>query len=194
MPAGTNKNVAFIAVIAILVPCLIGLWFALPMFIPVYLWTKVNLRQIASANSVPEASLATKFKMRVRYNPRGEGDPMPWQIIDSTPEWKVVYPQQEDEAELLVRCTFISGNDGAPPATTFINNTFKDRYYKVEGLRLPPGSLGFNGKRPVVVYNRMSLERMDISNADMTQRTVLSWENDDLWLARDDGWSPPGAP
>jgi hypothetical protein len=194
MPAGTNKNVAFIAILAILVPSLIGLWFALPMFVPMYKWTKVNMRELASVTGVPEAALATKFQMRLRYNPRGDGDPMPWQIIDSQPAWKSVHAQQEDETELLVRCTFISGNDGEPPGTAFINSTFKDRYYKVEALRLPPGSLGFNGKRPVVIYDRMSLERMDISNADMTQRIVQAWENDDLWPERDDGWSPPHAP
>jgi len=193
MPAGTNKNVAFIAFLAVLVPCLIGLWFALPYFLPMFRWTTVDLRAMATSTGIPEAKLATKFKFRVRYNPRGEGDPIPWQIIDSEPTWNSVYPEQEDESDLLVRCTFVSGNDGEPPGTAFINSTFKDRYYKVEAIRLPPGSLHFNSKRPVLVYDRMSFERMDISNADMTQRTVHTWENDDTWPERDDGWVAPGA-
>ncbi len=193
MPAGTNKNVAFIATIAVLVPCLIGIWFALPMFLPMFLWTKVDLRAISTSSGIPEAKLGTKFKMRVRYNPRGEGDPMPWQIIDSTPAWADVAGPEQDETELLVRCTFVSANDGGPPGTAFINSTFKDRYFKVDTIRLPPGTLGFSAKRPVVVYDRMSLEKMDISGADMAQRSVQSWENDDLWPDRDDGWSPPTA-
>ena len=191
MAAGTNRNVAFIAIIGVMVPILIGLWFALPMFLPMYLWTKVNLGNISRATNVPQTALETKFKMRVRYNPRGEGDPLPWQIIDSDPAWKTVHQTQEDETELLVRCTFISANDGAPPGTAFINSTYKDRYWKVEAFRLPPGVLGFNAKRPVVIYDRMSMEKMDITTADGTQRMIAGWENDDLWPERDDGWEPP---
>lgn len=192
MPAGTNKNVAVIATIAVMVPLLIGAWFALPMFAPMYLWTKVDLGRIASASGVERAKLETQFQMQVRYHPRGEGDPLPWQIISMAPEWKSVHPGQEDEAEILVRCTFVSGNDGTPPGTAFINNTFKDRYFRVTGIRLPPGSLGFNAKRPVVVYNQLDLSKMSISDADMAQRTVSAWENDDEWEERDDGWRPPG--
>jgi hypothetical protein len=192
MPAGTNKNVAAIAFVAVMVPILVGAWFALPFFAPMYLWTKVDLRAIAAAKSVPESALATKFDLQVRYNPRGDGDPLPWQIISMAPTFQSVYPNAEDEQELLVRCTFISGNDGKPPSTTFINNTFKDRYFRCKGIRLPPGSLGFNAKRPVVVYDRMSLSTMSITDADMTMRSVSSWETDDEWEDRDDGWSPPG--
>ena len=113
---------------------------------------------------------------------------------DLTASEPSVHPGEEDETELLVRCTFISANDGKPPGTAFINNTYKDRYWKVQGFRLPPGSLGHNVKRPVVVYDVMSRELMDITNADMTRRTVQNWENDDLWPERDDGWEPPAAP
>lgn len=191
MTAGSNKNVALIATIAVMVPILVGVWFALPMFAPMYLWTKVDLRQISTQFKTDHTRLSTSFQMQVRYSPRGEGDPLPWQIISMTPSWNTVYPEAEDEEKLLVRCSFISGNDGLPPATTFINGTFKDRYYKVTGLRLPPGALGFNAKRPVVVYDRLNLERMSITDADMNQRSVSSWENDDDWPERDDGWSPP---
>lgn len=192
MPAGTNKNIAVIATVAVMVPILVGAWFALPMFAPVFLWTKVDLRKISSTTKVDESRLKTQFKLNVRYNPRGEGDPLPWQIISMEPAWKEVYPEQEDEAELLVRCTFVSGNDGRPPGTAFINSTFKDRYFRATGLRLPPGSLGFNAKRPVVVYNQLDLAKMSITDADGTQRNVSGWENDDEWDERDDGWKPPG--
>ncbi|MBN8524438.1 MAG: hypothetical protein J0M02_03765 [Planctomycetes bacterium] len=192
MPAGTNKNIAVIATVAVMVPILVGAWFALPMFAPVFLWTKVDLRKIASTTKVDEARLKTQFKLQVRYNPRGDGDPLPWQIISMEPAWKEVYPEQEDEAELLVRCTFVSGNDGRPPGTAFINSTFKDRYFRATGLRLPPGSLGFNPKRPVVVYNQLDLAKMSITDADGTQRNVSGWENDDEWDERDDGWTTSG--
>ncbi len=191
MPAGTNKNVAFIAVIAVLVPCLIGIWFALPVFLPMYLWTKVDFRKIAAATKVEKTLLETQFKMNVRYNPRGEGDPLPWQIINMDPPWQSVHPNEEDEFELLVRCTFISANDGNPPSTTFINSTYKDRYYTVPGFRFPAGSLGFNAKRPVVVYKKLDMMRMEIGTADQIQRSISTWENDDLWDERDDGWEPP---
>lgn len=194
MAAGSNRNVAFIAFLGVMLPVLIGLWFALPMFLPMYTWTKVDLGSISRATNVPQTALQTKFKLQVRYNPRGEGDPLPWQIIESEPAWNAVHPSQDDEANLLVRCSFISGNDGAPPSTTFINSTYKDRYWKVEALRLPPGVLGFNGKRPVVIYDAMSLQRMDIGAADLAQRSISGWENDDLWPERDDGWVPPPAP
>jgi hypothetical protein len=188
MPAGTNKNVAVIATIAVMVPILIGVWFALPMFAPMYLWTKVDLRKIAAESKFDQKRLETNFNLEVRYNPRAEGDPLPWQIIRMNPTWISVYPEGEDEENLLVRCTFVSGNDGAPPSTTFINNTFKDRYFRVTGLRLPPGSLGFNNKRPVIIYNRLDLAKMSITDADMSQRGISGWENDDEWPERDDGW------
>lgn len=188
MPAGTNKNVAVIATIAVMVPILVGVWFALPMFAPMYLWTKVDLRKIAAASSIDQKRLETQFSCEVRYHPRSEGDPLPWQIIRMNPSWVSVYPDAEDEENLLVRCTFVSGNDGTPPSTTFINNTFKDRYFRVTGIRLPPGSLGFNAKRPVVVYNQLDLAKMSITDADMAQRGVSGWETDDEWPERDDGW------
>lgn len=194
MASGTNKNVAFIATIAVLIPMLVGVWFALPMFAPVYLWTKVDLRSIATAAKTDQAKLGTQFQIRVRYQPRGEGDPLPWQILSMTPAWSSVYPGAEDEENLLVRCTFVSGNDGAPPSTTFINNTFKDRYFRATGIRLPPGSLGFNAKRPVVVYNQLDLAKMSITEADMAQRSAAAWQSDDDWDERDDGWKPPVQP
>ncbi|MCS6971111.1 MAG: hypothetical protein NZ552_08915 [Planctomycetes bacterium] len=191
MATGTNRTVSFLAAIVVIVPILVGVWFALPMFLPMYLWTKVDFRQLAQRYQLPEEALRTKFRMRVRYEPRGEGDPLPWQIIDMQPAWNTVYPKAEDETEVLVRCTFISANDGQPPSTMMIGNTYKDRYWTVEGWRLPPGALGHHPKRPVVVYDPLSKDQMDIATADMTRMTVQRWESDDLWPERDDGWEPP---
>lgn len=191
MASGTSRSVAFIAAVVVLVPLLIGAWFALPLFLPMYLWTKVDFRAIAQRYGMSEEALRTKFSMRVRYEPRGEGDPHPWQIIDMQPAWNTVHPAAEDESEVLVRCVFLSANDGQPPSTMLIGGTYKDRYWRVQGWRLPPGSLGHHPKRPVVIYDPMSKELMDITSADMTRREVQRWESDDEWPERDDGWSPP---
>lgn len=190
MPAGLNKTVSRLAALAVLLPILAGVWFALPMFLPMYRWLKVDLGAISRQAGVPESRLATRYQMHVRYHPRGDGDPLPWQIIDSTPTFNSVHTSSEDEAEVLVRCTFVSENDGKPPGTTFINSTFKDRYFRCRALRLPPGTLGFNAKRPVVIYERMSLDKLDIGSADMMQSAVRSWISDDDWEERDDGWQP----
>ena len=189
MPAGTNRSISYVAYIAVFVPILIGAYFASFSFLPMYWWTKVDLAKISASSGISQSSLETKYELEMRYNPRGEGDPLPWQIITMKPAWAA-----EDEAELLVRCTFISQNDGQPPSTTFINNTFKDRYFKVTACRLPPGSLGFNAKRPVVIYERMSLEKMSITDAIQNQSAVQVWESDDLWDKRDDGWEPADQP
>lgn len=195
MASGTNKNVAFIATIAVVVPMLIGAWFAAPIFLPMYRWFHVDLKTISRQTKIAEATLATQFKLKVRYNPRGEGDPVPWQIIDSQPAFASLYPGDDnDEEKLLVRCQMISANDGQSPSTTFINATYQDRYYSVVALRLPPGSLpGFSAKRPILVYNQLDLQKLNISEANALRGGVASWENDDEWPARDDGWSPPGA-
>ncbi len=174
-----------------MVPILVGMWFAAPSFLPMYWWTKVDLNAIARSSGIPRSQLETLFDLRVRYEPRGEGDPLPWQIINMTPAWVSVYPNAESEEALLVRCTLLSQNDGQPPSTTFINSTYKDRYFKVKGYRLPPGTNGSNAKHPVVIYERMSLETMGITDADSTRTMVKMWESEDLWQDRDDGWEAP---
>jgi hypothetical protein len=192
MAAGTNKNVSYIAFIAIAVPILIGMWFAAPMFLPMFKWTKIDIEALSKKTGIPKEVLGTEYTMKVRYQPRGEGDPLPWQIIESSPTHDALYPEAESEEGVLVRCTFISANDGQPPSTTFINSTWKDRYWKCVALRLPAGSLGFNAKRPVVVYNRLDLTCLDISNAEQAHRMAGEMESDDDWRERDDGYEPPG--
>jgi hypothetical protein len=192
MVAGTNKSVAYIAFLAVIIPILIAAWFAAPTFMPVYRWLHVDLKAISATSGIPEAQLATEYAMRVRYNPRGEGDPLPWQIISCNPPYPISNPE-EDETNVLVRCNFLSGNDGTAPGTTFINNTYKDRYYNVKALRLPPGSQGCKNKRPVVVYVALDFVRMDITGASSSQQEVAGWETDDEWEERDDGWKAPAA-
>lgn len=193
MASGTNKNVARIALIAVLVPITIAIWFAAPIFLPIYRWLHINPAVIARATGKPEKAVATIYKFRLVYNPRGEGDPVPWQIINSDPPFGTVYPGPDnDEEKLLVRCVLISANDGKPPGTAFINTTYMDRYYNATGLRLPPGSLpGLPAKRPIVVYTPLDMSRMTITDAGTWRNESSRWENDDQWQDRDDGWSPP---
>lgn len=195
MASGTNKNIAFIATVAVVIPILVGAWFAAPIFLPMYRWFDVDLRGISRTLRIPEKTLATEFKLEVRYNPRGDGDPAPWQILDTQPAWSTLYPGEDnDEEKLLVRCQMLSANDGKPPATTFINNTYQDRYFHVTGLRLPPGSLpGQVAKRPVLIYRPLDMTKMTINEGQGWRSNVAQWENDDDWENRDDGWRPPGA-
>ena len=190
MAAGTNKNVAYIAFIGVTIPILVAAWFAAPTFLPMYRWMDVNLRKIAQDSGLSETAVATEYTLTVRYNPRGEGDPLPWQIITCSPAYHTINAKVEDETQVLVRCTYVSANDGKPPSTAFINSTYKDRYYTTKGLRLPPGSLGFNAKRTVVVYNPLDMVRMDITLANSTQLEIKAWESDDDWNDRDDGYQP----
>lgn len=190
MVAGTNKNVGHIAFIAVAIPILIAAWFAAPTFLPMYRWLSVDLKAIAATSGTSESQLATEYTMQLRYNPRAEGDPLPWQILHCNPPYPITNPD-EDETNVLVRCNLLSGNDGTAPGTTFINNTYKDRYYNAKALRLPPGSLGIKNKRPVVVYNALDFSRMDITGADTSQREVAGWDKDDEWPERDDGWNAP---
>ncbi len=192
---------AWVAFLGILIPLGIGLWFMAPVFLPIYMWTKVDLKAISAAKGIPETQLTTEFKLKVRYNPRDgkESDPMPWQIIEMEPTWASLHPNDSDndENKTLVRCTFISGNDGKSPSKAFINS-WKDWYWTCKAIRLPPGSLGFNTKRPVVIYDSTTMTKMDFTNTDTTHRDILmgSWDSDDKvrdWPDRDDGFVWSGA-
>lgn len=197
MVAGTSKSMAWIAFLGVMIPICIGLYFMADMFLPMYTWLKVDLKAISASTGIAESQLAIKFKMKVRYNPRGgsANDPMPWQILEMDPPWASLHPKQpdEDETGVFVRCTFVSGNDGRAPSTTFINNTYKDRYWTCEGIRLPPGSLGFNAKRPVVIFDQMSKSIMSITEADTTRQSVADYQNDDEWEDRADSFKTPTA-
>jgi hypothetical protein len=189
---GTNAAVGRTVAIIAAIPILIVIWFLLPLFLPMYEWMNIDVQAIAQQTGKPVEQLQKELKLSVRYNPRGDGDPMPWQIITSDPQWAVVDPQAEDENRVLVRCTFLSARTGEPPGTTFINNTFKDRYYNATAIRLPPGALGQNAKRPVVIYR--TLDKMDVTKAMQTMSaTDQGFENDDTWEERDDGFRKPGS-
>lgn len=184
-----------VAAIVVLAPLLVVAWFAAPLVLPIWRWRHLDLPKLSADTHVPIRELAQEYDVLMRYHPRKvEGDPCPWQIISSDPTWLSVDDQHADEDHLLVRCTFISECDGKPPSKLFLGSgSYKDRYWRAKALRLPPGSYGFNKKRPVVVYRRGTLEKCDFTQsqvleADCTGVGTEKYENDDD--AVDDGVMP----
>lgn len=195
-----SKTLSRLVTIGIFIAFLIAAWFVAPIILPTWRWTNLTesgFTELAGKHKVPVAKLRTVVTMQVRYNPRGDGDPSPWQIITSDPAWKTLDPENNmDEQNLLVRCTLLSDRTGEPPGTMFIGGTYKDRYYKAKGWRLPPGAFRYNAKRPVVVVDMFEFDKLDIGASQVWENDLRSapWENDDSGIAeREDGWKPRGA-
>jgi hypothetical protein len=169
---------------------LVAAWFISPMFLPVWRWRNVDFAAIAQRSGIAENILRTEFNAQVRYSPRGDGDPLPWQLITLDPPWHTLSKAFDNEEEFLVRCTLVGDRNGQPINMLWVGNTAKDRYFTVKAWRFPPGSFGFNAKRPVLVYNVGSLEKMDISASLYADQAYRYWQNDDDWDERDDGWRP----
>jgi hypothetical protein len=168
-------------------------WFIAPMFLPMWKWQNVDFHKIATERNLDESVLKTEFDATVRFNPRALGDPIPWQIVRMSPEWGSVADANEDEAGLLVRCSLIGDRTGEPPGGLWVGNTARDRYFRMKVWRFPPGMFGLNDKRPVLLYQAMTLEKLSIGEAqglDLELRVVV---NDDFWDGRDDGWSKEAA-
>jgi hypothetical protein len=178
-----------IATIIVIVPLLLLAWFLAPMALPVWRWQNMDFLKLSKSLNQPEAALKREFDMQVRYHPRSDNDPCPYQIIRMEPAWASVDDKNNDEDHVLVRCTFISDRSGSAPSQLFIGSTYKDRYFKVHGWRFPPGSFGFNKFRPVVIYRGDSIEKMSIGNAEVLDNELtmgqVKWANDDKEI--DDG-------
>ena len=89
-----------------------------------------------------------------------------------------------------MRCTLVSERDGEPISKLWIGGVKEERFFRIKGWRLPPGALGKNPKRPVIVYQGLSLEKCDLSVGIPMKEAVANWENDDKWRDRDDGIGP----
>lgn len=186
--APPGKFSARIAAIAVIIPLLIVAWYVAPLFLPVWRWQYLDFEKLAKEKAVPVAELSRQFTVVVRHAARGDNDPVPWQIVSMTPAW-----DKADEHEYLVRATVVSDRSGAPPSQLLLNSGHRrDIYFRATAWRLPPGSLGFNAKRPVIVYDGGSFEKLDISQAEAAAGNIKDghWENDDLEV--DDGWVAPG--
>jgi hypothetical protein len=194
MSGGTNTSVSKIVTVLVLVPLVAILWFAAPLILPVYRWQNIDFAALAKQYNIPESELRTEFTMMVYYHPRvpNDKDPSPYQIVQCTPTWKSVNPEHIEESvpPLAVRCTVISERDGEPISKVWIGVTGEERFFKIKCWRLPPGALGKNSKRPVLVYQGLSLEKVDINTGMPLKEQVINWENDDHWRDRDDGIGP----
>lgn len=196
MSSGTNTSTSKIATIVVAIPILIAAWFAAPWVMPVWRWQNVDIEAIArehEKDGYTKESLATEFEWIVYYNPRGgrsSNDPCPYQIYSSKPPWKSKYPGDVDEHELMVRATVISERDGEPISKLWVGTTPGESFFTIKGWRFPPGSFGKPKGRPVLVYKGFSLEKVDISKGMSMVTHAQTWENDDLWEERDDGFRP----
>jgi hypothetical protein len=194
MSGGTKTSVSKIVTIMVLIPFGIVAWFGAPFLLPVYRWQNVDFTALSKQYDIPETALRTEFSMVVFYHPRAgvTNDPSPFQIVECTPAWKSIYPMDIDEAQptpLLVRCTLIGDKDGEPISKLWIHNQPEERFFKIRCWRLPPGALGKNAKRPVLLYS--SFELVDLNYGVPKAGTIAGLENDDHMRERDDGIGPP---
>jgi hypothetical protein len=194
MSGGTKTSVSKIATLMVMIPIGLLAWFAAPFVLPVYRWQYVDFPALAKKYDIAESELRQEFSMVVYYHPRTgvTNDPSPWQIVESNPSWKSINPNNIDEmlpTPLLVRCTLVSDKDGEPISKLWIHNNESERFFKIRAWRLPPGALGKNAKRPVVLYS--SFETADINYGIPKYQAILGWDNDDHLRERDDGIGPP---
>lgn len=196
MSGGTNSSVSKIAMLAVAVPLLALGWFMAPWIMPVWRWQNLDFAAIAKAHEkekLTEAMLRQEYDMVVWYKARKAGDPMPYVIVSCNPPIHTIWPDYPNEVTppLLVRATVVSERDGEGISKMWVGATPEERFFKIRGWRLPPGSLGKNPKRTVVVYQGFSLEKVDISIGVQKRSDVERWEVDDNpreWPDRDDGF------
>jgi hypothetical protein len=159
-------------------------------------WQHVDFPTIARDAHLDEKLVRKKYEVVFRYAPRGnnEDDPFAFQIVTMHPTWLSTDERNHaDEDHTLVRCCAISDKTGQPPSKLFIGGTYKDRYFRATAWRLPPGSFGMGKKRPVLLYIGMSLEKLSLGEISMLDPEINrsgTWQNDDEWEERDDGWDP----
>jgi hypothetical protein len=187
MSAPPGQISAKLALIAVLIPLALVAWYFAPLFLPVWRWQHLDFAQLAKQHNLPEAELQRQFRVVIRHAPRGDGDPVPWQIMTMDPPW-----DKADEDKLLVRATVISDRTGTPPSQLNLGSGhWKDKYFSATAWRLPPGSCGYNLHRPVLIYDGGSLEKLDIPHATTMESYIVQerWPNDDE--DAEDGWQPP---
>ncbi len=192
-------------------------WFVAPYFVPVYRHLHVDFQEIAAKYDIPQEALEQPQEMFLRYAPRGEGDPAPWQLISQqadqhTPDWLHRFdPATEEEGygPMLIRVWVILDGDGEPPSTMRINSGLRrDLYWSGQGWRLPPGALGVGkGKRTVVLMRQNTWSKCDVTTAEVLHGAVRSGlkkpdspkgyvtdDDPELYPTRDDGYRRPPPP
>lgn len=168
--AGTMSSK--MATIVVVIPLLILAYFLAPMVLPVWRWQNMNnFPELAKKYNRPEKELRQEYKVVVRYEPRGEGDPCAWQLISMDPPWASLNDKRDDEDHVLVRCSFISDRDGTPPSKMWLGSGgpggYKDHYWRAVVWRFPPGAFGQNRHRPVLIYRGDSFEKLEPTQAEV---------------------------
>lgn len=180
------------------------LWFAAPFILPVYRWKDVDFEAIAQKHQIPVAQIKKqKVLFRWEGQKRGKDEPYPWQLINQseadTPDWVVDEKGKKvNEYKTLVRVHLISDRTGEEPRWMMRGITEYDQYYKAEGWRLPPGSLGLDAKRFIFLVDASTIEKMDAGEAKGWKSHLESgsggpedWISDDYWDERWDGYGDP---
>jgi len=184
-PSKTGARLAALFVLLVLLG--IG-WVASPLFLPRWRWSNIepNWEGLAQQAKVPVARIKQTYNVVVRYHPRADNDPMPWQMLTSDP----LFDPENDEPNHAVRVTLVSERGGEPPSKMRLGSlNYRDLFFKGKVWRFAPGSFGFNKHRPVLVYDAWDFEKVDLGEAhrwegEMTENT--KWTNDDEDI--DDGF------
>jgi len=195
MATGTNTSASKIALVVVLIPILVAAWFVAPWFLPMWRWQNVDFEQIVkdhAKDGYTKERIETEFEMVVWYHPRNKSasDPCPYQIYSCKPSLKQIYPDMTDEDKLLVRVALVNDQNGGAISDLWIGVTEEERFFKISGWRLPPGTLGKASGRQVVLFKNSSLQKVDLNLGVSMAMEGKYMENDDAWDDRFDGWEP----
>ena len=187
-------------IVTLLVLILLGwiFWHFAPMFLPRYRWVNVRTDVIAkeaTAKGRPTtmAQLDKQFDVVFGYDSRGKDDPRPFILFSMTPAWhEFTGNPDDDETGVMKRCYIISDRTGAGITGYLLGSMqYKDKFFKAKAWRFPPGSLGFPDDRPVVMFEHMTLEKLEIGEAQVMSNAMRDSRQ---WLPDDDEYEPAAAP
>ena len=197
----------------LLVAVIVVAWFMAPYFLPVYAWLHIDWPSMAQELDIPLEQLQDERDFVFRYAPRGDNDPIPWQLISVrhgsvTPDWMTDdHGRLIDEFQTLIRVHLVSDGHGKSPSAMWINAGIATNiYWQARGWRLPPGALGRSGPRGVILFQQNTWRRCDNNQSIYYHSTIRQglrrgidhergWITDDdphLFPDRQDDYQPPG--
>jgi hypothetical protein len=191
----TKSSVGCIASVVVLIPLLIVAWYMAPLFLPMWRWQNLDFEVLSQQTKRPKAELEKKYKMLVRFGPRNnnEDDPIPWQVLSMSPAWD---KENETDPPVMVRVSMLSDQTGEMPSGLLagVGRQSYERFFRCDGWRLPPGTFGQDKKRPVVIIDMGTWQKVGMNEAIQYDGKISDrkFETDDKWEDRDDGWTPGG--
>jgi hypothetical protein len=191
--AASNTVASRLAVLVVLAPFVVVMWFAAPYFLPVWRWQNVDFEALARTTGIGKGDLERQYEVVFRHSERGPQDPVAWQLLEMKPMWK-----DGEEDKMAVRATIVSDRTGEPiSALSLGSGSYKDRYFKAQAWRVYPGGLGVPPHRPVIIFEHQTMTKVSIGEAMGWEDGVGSqkspkWPNDDD--AVEDGYTPPETP